>query len=210
MKKVYVVGVDWCNITSFLKFPIKIIQDISQADIVMFTGGADINPKLYGEKAISQTYYSDTRDQIELQAFKDCPDTALKIGGCRGAQLLTALSGGRLIQHVTGHSGGTHLITDSDTNQEFIITSCHHQMMYPYDMPSDQYKLLAWSTTNRSTYYLTEKGALNIDKSFKEPEIVYYSGTNSFCIQGHPEWMSKESSTIEYINNLIKCYLKTY
>lgn len=93
--KVYVVGYDWCNITSFLLFDFEKVDNIKEADIVMFTGGEDINPALYGDVPHPTTHFTN-RDDMEVLAFKDAPKEALLIGGCRGAQLLTALSGGKL------------------------------------------------------------------------------------------------------------------
>ena len=103
--KVFVVGPDWCNITSFLLFDFELVKNISDADIIMFTGGEDISPSLYNDKIHGTTHFSPRRDAFEVEMFNLAPKKALLIGGCRGAQLLTALSGGRLIQHCINHSG---------------------------------------------------------------------------------------------------------
>lgn len=205
--KVYVVGPDWCNITKFLLFDFEKVDSIKEADIVMFTGGEDISPALYGDEEHSTTHFSPRRDEYEVAAFEAAPKNALLIGGCRGAQLLTALSGGKLFQHVTGHSGcGKHDITTSD-GRKMAVTSCHHQMMDPYDLPIEDYNLLAWSSENRSPVYHTGTKALTFGADFKEPEIVYYPKTRSLCIQGHPEWMEREQPVIGYINELIKQFI---
>lgn len=202
--KVFIVGSDWCNITSFLLFDFEKTNNIKEADIVMFTGGEDINPSLYGDIPHPTTHFT-SRDIKEVEAFNNAPKTALLIGGCRGAQLLTALSGGKLFQHVTGHGGGSggHEITTSD-NRKFRITSCHHQMMNPYGLPKEDYNLLAWSTVKLSPVYYTGQGKAEVPADFKEPEIIYYPKTRSLCIQGHPEWMPKDAPVIPYINELIK------
>lgn len=205
--KVYVVGHDWCNITSFLLFEFTRTQDIKEADIVMFTGGEDINPSLYGDIKHPTTHFTD-RDDYEVAAFKAAPKDALLIGGCRGAQLLTALSGGKLFQHVLNHGGGTggHDITSSD-GHVMRITSCHHQMMNPYNLPEGDYEILAWSSKKLSPVYFTGTGEAKVPGNFVEPEIVYYPKTRSLCIQGHPEWMPKDQPVIAYINKLINQYL---
>ena len=206
--KVYIVGHDWCDITHFLLFDFVKVNNIEEADIVMFTGGEDINPALYGDVPHPTTHFSN-RDDAEVAAYKHVLNTSkpLFIGGCRGAQLLTALNGGKLIQHVVNHSGcGSHDITTVD-NQVMSITSCHHQMMYPYDLPSEDYQLLAWSTKNLSPVYYTGQGLLKVTEDFKEPEIVYYPKTRSLCIQGHPEWMRTNQPAIHYINKLILDYI---
>ena len=63
--KVYVVGYDWCNITSFLLFDFEKVDNIKEADIVMFTGGEDINPALYGDVPHPTTHFSN-RDDMEV------------------------------------------------------------------------------------------------------------------------------------------------
>ena len=206
-KKVFIVGPDWCDITHFVLFDFEIVQEISQADIIMFTGGEDISPSLYNDTIHPTTHFTPRRDEMEVAAFKAAPKRALLIGGCRGAQLLTALSGGRLIQHCINHSGrGGHNITTTEGDR-FEITSCHHQMMYPYEMPSEDYELVAYSSENLSPYYYTGAGLLAVPETFKEPEIIYYPKTRSLCIQGHPERMPIDKPVIPYINDLIKKYL---
>lgn len=178
--KVFIVGSDWCNITSFLLFDFEKTNNIKEADIVMFTGGEDINPSLYGDIPHPTTHFT-SRDIKEVEAFNNAPKTALLIGGCRGAQLLTALSGGKLFQHVTGHGGGSggHEITTSD-NRKFRITSCHHQMMNPYGLPKEDYNLLAWSTVNLVLCIIQDRERLkslqtskNL-KSYITPKLVHY------------------------------------
>lgn len=210
MKKiynVYIVGADWCHITNFLTFgEFRIVKNIKDADIVMYTGGADINPALYSEKVHPTTSYYSSRDDMEVEAFKQIPKGALIIGVCRGAQLLTALNGGKLIQHVTNHTGGSHDITTIE-GEVMSVTSCHHQMMWLKDLPEDSYELLAWSTEPRSTIYCMGEGPIKVPDDFKEPEIVYYPNINALCIQGHPEWMNKNQPTVQYVNKLISKYL---
>lgn len=205
--KVFIVGPDWCNITSFLLFDFELVQNISDADIVMFTGGADISPSLYNDKVHETTHFSEQRDKFEVEMFKQAPKNALLIGGCRGAQLLTALSGGKLIQHCVNHCGkGGHNVKTT-SGEVFEVTSCHHQMMYPYEMNPEDYDLIAWSETKLSPVYYTGNGLLKVPDDFKEPEIVYYPKTNSLCIQGHPEWMPKDKPIIKFINDLIEKYI---
>ena len=65
------------------------------------------------------------------------------------------MSGGKLIQHVTGHNT-THNIefVSHFRNLELPITSSHHQMMFPYNMNSENYKIIAQSSYFKSNTYL--------------------------------------------------------
>lgn len=175
---------------------------------VVFWGGTDIHPSLYNEGFNKYSQASDkmsSRDTFEWKAMSYCiANNIPMIGVCRGAQMLCAKAGGRLIQHVNGHVGhGSHKITVAGEGHglEFMVTSCHHQMMFPYDIP---HELLAWSTDQLSDVYLDGK-----DKPIKEmdnelePEVVYFPGIKGLAVQGHPEWMNYKDKFVPWFNKLI-------
>jgi putative glutamine amidotransferase len=116
---------------------------VGDLDGMVFTGGSDINPAVYGQAphAESSVFY-DHRDTAELELMRAALRQAMPVLGiCRGMQLLNVARGGDLIQHLEGdtHKGppgmytrhsvtvlaGTHLAgvlgTDARTH------SCHHQ-----------------------------------------------------------------------------------
>ena len=167
---------------------VESVDTPEEADIVLFSGGADINPSLYNCKCSPHTHYNDYRDKLEIQCYNKLTPKQIVIGLCRGAQLLTALNGGKLIQDVTGHNCGPHYITNGET--KFKIESIHHQMMYPFDMDTDDYELLYWSSTKRSSHYEGD----NVTTPEKEPEVIHYhkkGQPQALAIQGHPEMMRK-------------------
>ena len=185
-----------------------ISKSISGVDAVVFWGGTDIHPSLYKEKLHPKNQaYGDRpshRDVFEWKAMQYCKANKIPmIGVCRGAQLMTAFVGGRLIQHVTGHVGGKgrHVVCTKDDNF-FDVTSCHHQMMYPFDVP---HEMLAWSNVHLSDQYETADGLVDM-KGKVEPEIVYYPEVNGLAIQGHPEW-AIQSTFADYCNGLIEAQL---
>jgi putative glutamine amidotransferase len=77
-------------------------------DGLMFTGGSDVDPALYGELPHPTTHVKPERDTAELVLMRaalaaDLPVLAI----CRGLQLLTVAYGGKLHQHlpdVLGHN----------------------------------------------------------------------------------------------------------
>jgi putative glutamine amidotransferase len=116
---------------------------VGDLDGMVFTGGSDINPAVYGQEPHpeSSAFY-DHRDAAELELMRAALGGAMPVLGiCRGMQLLNVARGGDLIQHLEGdtHKGppgmytrhsvtvlpGTHLAgvlgTDAHTH------SCHHQ-----------------------------------------------------------------------------------
>lgn len=208
--KVYVVGGDTSYTNLFLD-KIEIVSEIKDANIVLFTGGEDVYPGNYGEDVGKYTSHNRNRDKQETSEFIKARDLGkLCVGICRGAQFITTLSGGGLIQHVSGHGiSGTHKIHLINEKVDIDITSTHHQMMYPFYLDKSDYVILAKSKDNLSSTYLNgDDCEKNLPPDFVEPEIVYYKNTNSLCIQGHPEYMPKDSSAVKYINVLIREYLE--
>ena len=208
--KVYVVGGDNSYTRLFID-KIKIVEDVKDANIVLFTGGEDVYPGYYGESIGQFTHANKRRDEMEISIFNEARILGkLCLGICRGAQALTVFSGGELIQHVTNHAiGGLHKIHLLNEDVDIDITSTHHQMMWPFYLDKEDYSILAKSTMDLSTTYLNgDDNERKLPNNFVEPEIVYYKRTNCLCIQGHPEYMPKDSSAVRYINVLIREYLE--
>lgn len=203
----YEGDVDWIN-------DYEMVHDIKDAKVVVFPGGSDINPELYGFTVHPSTYFSKSADERDLMAYKAMNADQLAVGICRGAQFLCAMNGGKLIQNVYGHSiGRTHAIkTIMSPPIELQAISLHHQMMYPYNMPKSDYTLLytascAESYENDTKDVKTNK-ALNLQPiyDFGEPEVVLFHKTDcpmGLAIQSHPEMMRFESGFVKEMNNII-------
>jgi gamma-glutamyl-gamma-aminobutyrate hydrolase PuuD len=219
MKNIIVIGYLSDNYSDFLSnlkgFNIKAVKNLKDLDaliekkesldLAVFTGGADVNPEYYKQELGKFTHIDTGRDIFESTVWKKLPKSTLKLGICRGSQFLTVMSGGSLVQHVSGHIG-EHAIFLKDS--VFNITSTHHQMMYPYTLNKKSWDLLAHSTKLRSDTYLNgDDKEIDIPNNFLEPEIVYYKNTNALAIQGHPEFPSCETETSNMCLDLIKTYL---
>lgn len=190
----------------------EFLFETKKLDIVIFPGGPDVNPVMYGENIGKHTHTAPYLDEKQKKMFDEIQShnnklgtkKVLCIGICRGAQLLTVLSGGRLIQHVSNHTmdGGKNEIMTNDF--KISIQGDHHQMMYPYDMEDDEYEILGWSKENYSNTYLDGNDCEILGmRARKEPEIVYYPKTHSLCIQAHPEWGHLEYEASKYLNLLV-------
>jgi len=184
-----------------------------QVDLVLFTGGEDVDPNFYNERVGKYTSANPARDSRESQMFTLLGNKIPKLGICRGAQFLTVMSGGRLIQHVENHGiGGTHPITFNHLygSKKMPMTSTHHQMMYPYGLKEGKEYILCAHSTNHlsSKYWNGQDKNIEIKEDFLEPEIVFYPRTNSLGIQGHPEsGIMKEVDKmfiLNYIDNILK------
>jgi putative glutamine amidotransferase len=116
-------------------------------DGLMFTGGSDVDPALYGEPPHPTTNVKPERDTAELVLMRAALDADLPVLAiCRGLQLLTVAYGGKLHQHlpdVLGHNNhrpisgpkfGEHpvvLAPDSMAarvlGESVVVNSFHHQ-----------------------------------------------------------------------------------
>lgn len=185
---------------------------LKTVNLIIFTGGEDVDPEKYMEQAGKYTYSNKKRDNDEFEylypvSTKNYFLTKLpKLGICRGAQFLTVYNGGSLIQHVEGHKNNDQVI-ENVQGQNYVIASDHHQMMNPFWMKKDNYELIAWSKNFQSDKYLNGKNEnIVLPKGFLEPEIVYYKNSNSLCIQAHPEWCIDTPGS-NYCLRLISKYL---
>lgn len=76
-------------------------------DGLLFSGGTDIDPELYGQHAVPETVGVEARrDEFELALCRDAIANHIPtLGICRGVQLINVATGGTLRQHVPTHVG---------------------------------------------------------------------------------------------------------
>ena len=185
------------------------VKDPKDIDLVLFTGGEDVNPQYYNEQIGKYTHINNNRDEKEIDTFHRFRNHSFLLGICRGSQLLTVLSKGKLIQHVEGHCRDHSMILNNKLR--YTITSSHHQMLYPFNLKEKDYELVAYSEYFQSNTYLNgDNEEIELPKNFLEPEIIYYKHSNALCIQGHPEWSHCEKKTSIMCLNLIDKYLKEF
>lgn len=118
------------------------------------------------------------------------------------------MNGGKLIQNVTRHAiNHTHSIAEIGANKVYEITSTHHQMQYPFELPREHYTCLFAAVGIHSDRYEGD----GIQAPPFEPEIVLYHKTKSpvcLAIQGHPEYMRSDSPIVLRLNEIINGLLK--
>ena len=172
-------------------------------DLIIFWGGEDISPSLYKERSthsLANDFLS-KRDAYETHVYKLAKEKQIPmLGICRGAQLLCALNGGRLWQHVENH-GRTHEIRLTETNELLKVTSTHHQMM----RPTNEMKVLGVSAKVLSPLKYNENGAYDAEED--EAEIVFIPQARALCIQGHPEYTPPTSEFSRLTKDLINKHL---
>ncbi len=183
-------------------------DDADENTFIHFGGGTDVSPKYYHEPLGKYSSDPDNlRDATELHLVSSLSKV---IGGfigiCRGAQLLTVANGGKLFQHVSHHAiEGTHNIVTKDGNY-IKVTSTHHQMMNPFNLPRANYQILAKTPTRISDVYMNGWDS-TLPAPECEPEVVWYPETRSLAVQGHPEYMQNHEPFPLYFRELIKTRL---
>src|ERR1700749_1025065 len=141
-RKIYVVG----GVNSYANWMEgEIVDTMEEADLVVFTGGEDVSPEFYKEPKHPYTRNNKNRDSKELNEFIQAMNLDKHIIGiCRGSQLSCVLSGGKLVQHQDNPTW-LHPIKVYGQDGELNISSTHHQAMYPYNLPKNEYKILGWT-----------------------------------------------------------------
>lgn len=205
-RKVFIVGGDLGVMRLFLHqggFEGAITLD--EADIVVFTGGADVHPSMYGEEPdpTIRCYYDLGRDHREKAIF-DLAKDKFKVGICRGGQFLNVMNGGKLWYDVDNHTT-THLAyepnEDGSLNIPFPVTSTHHQMFIKG--PTAHVFLVAYMASskvnaNEQWDFNPARGrGTRVDRETNkwypicdedDLEGLYYAETGSMCFQPHPEY----------------------
>jgi len=155
-------------------------------DGIMFTGGSDVDPALYGAPVHATTRVKPVRDHAELMLMRAAIAAGLPVlGVCRGMQLMAVANGGRLHQHlpdvlghhnhrpVSGPKFGQHPVrlmpgsrAQAILGDELTVNSFHHQGV------ADPGRLRAtgWCPAD------------NLIEVVEDPDVPYAIG-----VQWHPE-----------------------
>ena len=190
----------------FLNRGWSLCPTVYEADLVQFTGGSDVTPSLYGEEPHPYAHNDHVRDEIERNLYSLCIRLMKPMAGiCRGGQFLNVMGGGSMWQHVNNHAiGGTHLVTNLDSNKLIPVTSTHHQMMIPGKCGQ-----VLGKASESTLLESMEGGRRNmVEQTLGEDiEVVWYPGDQSLCFQPHPEYLDKDSLCQRWYFDLIERYL---
>lgn len=125
-KKLYGDNVEVKSLYSNNYFP--------DVDMIIFDGGADVNPALYGEdRSKYVTVINDERDKFEEIIFNHYLDKVPIAGICRGHQFINVMLGGSLYQDLPSigyrHSHFHDVNVDISTKLPVVefTNSYHHQ-----------------------------------------------------------------------------------
>jgi putative glutamine amidotransferase len=195
-----------------LSFHDQNAADVDSCDGILFSGGEDVHPALYGKPEFVQEYglkeIIPARDQFEYEVIEKALDNKKPVLGiCRGLQLINVYLGGTLspdiptVSHSTAHgkiSGQDqthdirvenlsmlHHISGREMGQ---VNSAHHQGV---DKPAGNLKISAFGESS-----VVEA------MEWKDPSNKSWL----LLVQWHPERMQDSSSP--FSGNLKHAFLK--
>lgn len=200
-RTVFIVGGDFAISQMFKKEGWLEIDNLLDADLVQFTGGADVSPHLYGEKNVGLSGCQPQRDAREFETFKNVLAMNIPMAGiCRGAQFLNVMCGGKMFQDVTRHAiGGTHEITEVDSDRKIQVTSTHHQQM----RPGVTAEIIATANLGGQKRRVLDGKIVTVDDPL-DHEVLWYADRQVLCYQPHPEYGEKECK--DYYFELLNRY----
>jgi gamma-glutamyl-gamma-aminobutyrate hydrolase PuuD len=164
----------------------QVPPDLCSEDLVIFTGGTDINPLLYGETPHPTTQVQgDTlgrRDKFCVDLYHACIQAGCSVLGiCRGHQHIAAMKGIKLIQDIQpSERGSRRVLFEGDFWA--TVPKCHHQAV-PI---TKQLRILA------ETFLDTGVGFI---------EAFDTNNGKILCVQGHPEWCHPNEKFPSWVRN---------
>ncbi|WHM36503.1 gamma-glutamyl-gamma-aminobutyrate hydrolase family protein [Streptomyces sp. BPTC-684] len=117
------------------------VEDVmASVDALLITGGADIDPALYGAERDPRTFPPDAlRDATDFAALAIAERRGIPVLGiCRGLQVIAVSRGGTLHQHLPAHAPtvpGRHTVRDIRVAPDSVLGTavgastsghCHH------------------------------------------------------------------------------------
>ncbi len=125
------------------------VAALAEMDGLLISGGADLDPALYGEPSAGSSSPDPGRDAIDAEAYRAAAAAGLPIlGVCRGLQAINVFAGGRLVQRLDGHESapypsaevtrhpldlvpGTRFAMILGEATDLQVNSYHHQAVTP-------------------------------------------------------------------------------
>ena len=195
MMRIFVAGLGssspfdpYGDCTSNYEDYVEFMENPPEFGLVVFTGGEDVDPALYGETPV-YSWFNPKRDKFEMGLFRKCREHGIPMFGiCRGLQFLNVMAGGKMYQHIE-HSFEHKVHTIWDVKVK--VNSAHHQLIIP---PAGSF-VIAWANPNISTKYIRDVGGLPaiVSPPEKAVEAAAFPSIKAAGVQWHPEWLTKKS-----------------
>ncbi|MDP9271600.1 MAG: gamma-glutamyl-gamma-aminobutyrate hydrolase family protein [Chloroflexota bacterium] len=96
-------------------------EALAAMDGLLITGGADLDPALYGEAPDGANPADPGRDALDAVAFEAANERGVPVlGVCRGLQAINVFSGGRLVQHLAHHESPPYPARSAEATRHLL------------------------------------------------------------------------------------------
>ena len=174
---------------------VLIVENVNfakQYDFILFDGGSDVSPNLYGEEN-TKSFNDNFRDDYEKAIYFHYKNTDTKFAGiCRGLQFLNVMRGGTLYQNLGDNNLDHTYIHEIELCLPLIflpritsVNSLHHQAI----------KILG-----------KELIPIAVDLKTRVIEIVGEVNDKIRAVQFHPEFINGFPYTKEFLRWLFWYY----
>jgi putative glutamine amidotransferase len=194
-----------------LSFHDQNVADVESCDGILFSGGEDVHPALYGKPEYVAEYglkeIIPARDQFEYEVIEKALESKKPVLGiCRGLQLINVYLGGTLLPDIPtlSKSNAHGKISGQDQNHDVRVEN----LSVLYDISGRE-----TGAVNSAHHQGVDKPAGNLKISaFSDPTIIeameWKDPVNKswlLLVQWHPERMQDLSSPFSW--NLKKAFL---
>lgn len=168
--------------------------------LVLFTGGSDVDPGLYGDDWSNDISQVDkTRDVFEKNVFNFAVENKIPMAGiCRGLQFLNVMAGGKLLHDIMGHTETTSYHTMETYKGTYRVNSLHHQAC----IPTAKSYVIGWTPQND---HIRVYG--NYDRNLRYwsgpiVEAMIFPDIYAYGVQYHPEMMNNTELAVQWFVEL--------
>ena len=166
---------------------------LDRLDGLVLTGGADVDPQLYGESAEPETQFVDVRrDQLEIPLARGAFERAVPILAiCRGQQVLNVALGGTLVQHLPAHPTADYEADRSVISHPMRLDagSCLAELLGAAEVPVNSFHHQAVKDVAPPLAAVgwSEDGVVEAVEARQDPSRV-------LSVQCHPEELTRSQS----------------
>jgi putative glutamine amidotransferase len=179
------------------------------SSMIVFTGGEDIDPLIYGHEPYRGVVANVMRDNFEISLYQMAKKNRKPMFGiCRGSQFLWAMGGGKLIQHMDKH-GGIHRVLDLRSMKSYSVNSTHHQSAW-IDSKPESVEILAVADPSISTMKMVYNPETENFDNFVGLEVEAWTNKvdRSLGIQWHPEMYGCPEAGVSLADNFVAKFMR--
>jgi putative glutamine amidotransferase len=129
-------------------------------DLVVLSGGNNVNPKLYNNNELLNDVYND-RDNIEKKILDLSIERRIKVLAiCRGFHFINVYLNGSLTHNIKDHVNKKHILESNNNILNYQETNSFHNQAILIDNLSKELKILALAKPNIVEAYIDENKSI--------------------------------------------------